>query len=323
MSTPVAVVDLEQWRSGRPDDVAGVLDLVRDAVETSGFLIVLGHGMDLGLAGTIRREARAFFALDDDVKSRYAARVGVPGWTRYGVEANAYASGESSPPDLKEGLNFGPTSPDGNMVSGTGLVPPVNQFPAEVPALEPAVVAWIDQGLHLAAELLELIARAIGAPGDLFTQHSTNPVHSLGVARYLPACTAGASLPGQYRIGPHTDFGMVTILDREPSVRPLEVQLRDGTWVDAPWMEGSLTINVGDLLSYWTGGRLRSNPHRLRVPPAEHADEELVSLVLFVEGDPEALMVPLAPPIGHAVDWPPMTVLAHLQQQMAAITVGA
>jgi isopenicillin N synthase-like dioxygenase len=209
------------------------------------------------------------------------------------------------------------------MVSGTGLVPPVNQFPSETPELEPAVEAWIAQGLRLATELLEIVARAIGGPADLFTQHSTNPVHSLGIARYLPASIAGPPVDGQYRIGPHTDFGMVTILDREPSVRPLEVQLRDGTWVDAPWVEGSMTVNIGDLLTYWTGGRCRSNPHRLRVPPTERADEELVSLVLFVEGDPDALMVPLAPPIGHAVDWPPMTVLAHLQRQMAAITVDA
>ena len=40
---------------------------------------------------------------------------------------------------------------------------------------------------------------------------------------YPPMTVAGEPEPGQFRIGPHTDFGTFTILDREPGKGGLQV----------------------------------------------------------------------------------------------------
>ncbi len=109
-------------------------------------------------------------------------------------------------------------------------------------------------------------------------------------------------MPGQFRIGPHTDFGTVTVLDREPGAGGLQVDIDGVGWVDAPYDPEALTVNIGDLLAHWTGLRWRSGRHRVLPPQAGAPHEELVSLVFFFELDHDALVTPLAPPIGRRAD---------------------
>ena len=63
-------------------------------------------------------------------------------------------------------------------------------------------------------------------------------------------------------------------------------------------MPGAFTINTGDLLARWSGGRWKSNRHRVLPPQAEAPDEDLVSLVYFYEADHDAVVESLQPPIG-------------------------
>ena len=70
----------------------------------------------------------------------------------------------------------------------------------------------------------------------------------------------GEPVQGQYRIGPRTDFGTVTVLDREPGAGGLQVFVTaaddpdgPGVWQDAPYDPDTLTINIGDLLAYGPG----------------------------------------------------------------------
>ncbi len=72
----------------------------------------------------------------------------------------------------------------------------------------------------------------------------------------------------------------------------------DGGWEDAPFVPGALTINTGDLLARWSGGRWKSNRHRVLPPQAAAPDEDLVSLVYFYEANHDTRVQPLAPPIG-------------------------
>ena len=51
---------------------------------------------------------------------------------------------------------------------------------------------------------------------------------SVSINWYWPG-RLDAGQDGQFRIGPHTDFGSLTILDREPGVGGLQVLDEDGT----------------------------------------------------------------------------------------------
>ena len=95
-------------------DPAPQLPAVDRALREAGFLLVTGHGVDPGLRAAIRETARAFFHLPPTVKEPYAVRVGGRGWLGPGAEANGYAEGTATPPDLKESLSFAADEPTGD-----------------------------------------------------------------------------------------------------------------------------------------------------------------------------------------------------------------
>ena len=286
MSQPFAdfpVIDLGHWRAGTPAERAAVAAAVDHALRHSGFMLLVNHGIDPSLPAAVRDRCTAFFHLDEATKWPYRSLPGRPGWAPSGVEANAYASGETSPPDLKENLAFAPVDPGSVMISTDGPIEVDNVYPAEAPGMADAVAAYMRAGTAVAADLYALLEEAIGAPHGTFLDGCDRPAHSLNVTWYPPRDAVGEPADGQYRIGPHTDFGTITLLDRQAGVRGLQVLSTDGEWIDAPFVPGSLTINVGDLLARWSAGRWRSNLHRILAPSADVPAEELLSLVLFME----------------------------------------
>ena len=72
-------------------------------------------------------------------------------------------------------------------------------------------------------------------------------------------------LPGQQRMGAHTDYGIVTVLWAEP-VAGLQIVAPDGEWIDVIPADDALVINLGDLTAQWTNDHWRSTVHRV-VPP--------------------------------------------------------
>ncbi|WP_375478954.1 isopenicillin N synthase family dioxygenase [uncultured Jatrophihabitans sp.] len=313
----VPVVDMRPWLDGT--DRAGVAAQVDAALIDVGFFLVTGHGVDLDARARLRAAAREFFALPAAAKTPYAVTVAGRGWLPPGVEANGYAEGAETPPDLKESFSVGAddaTSPlDGYWFQR-------NVYPSEVPALEPAVTAYLATMKALADELLRLCAAALALPADFFTAHTARATHTLNLNWYPPMGVVGAPADGQYRIGPHTDFGTVTVLDREPGRGGLQVWTAADGWQDAPYVENSFTINAGDLLARWSGDRWKSNRHRVLPPQADSPDEDLLSLVYFYEADADTVVEALTPPIGRPNSHPPVRAADFLRERLDAITVG-
>jgi isopenicillin N synthase-like dioxygenase len=326
MAEPFAdfpAIDLQRWRTGTPAERADVAAAVDHALRHTGFMLVVGHGIRSELPAEVRDRCGAFFHLDPALKDQYRSVPGRPGWAPSGVEANAYASGEASPPDLKETLAFAPPDPGLMMVSTDGPQEMANLYPAEVPGMAAAVDAYMRAGVALATELMTLLEEAIGAQPGTFVDSCDRPVHSMNVTWYPARAAIGEPAEGQYRIGPHTDFGTITLLDRQPGVSGLQVLSADGEWLDAPYLPGSLTINVGDLIARWSGGRWRSNLHRILAPSADAPAEELISLVLFMETNVGAMVAPLPPPVGGGDAGAAIDAIAWVTQKMRDITVEA
>lgn len=316
----VPIIDLEPWFGGDEDARRRVAARVDEALCESGFLVVTGHGVPAGLRADIRAAARRFFALPAEAKQPYAVTVGGRGWLPPGVEANGYAEGTETPPDLKETFAVGADRPTGDPgFDDVWFLP--NVWPAEVPELEGLLTGYLARMRVLADELLALCAAALGLDPGFFTAHAGHPSYTMNINWYPPLSRLGPPEPGQFRIGPHTDFGTVTILDRQDGVGGLQVHSPDGGWQNAPYVEDSFTINIGDLLSRWTGDRWKSNRHRVLPPDPGAPDEELVSLIFFYECDPGARIESLAPPLGRVAHEP---VRAHdyLLEKLNAITVG-
>jgi isopenicillin N synthase-like dioxygenase len=319
MPSAVPVIDLTPWLGGGAAGRAAVAAQVDEALQSVGFFLISGHGVPGGLRAEVREQARAFFALPAGVKQRYRVTVGGRGWLPPGVEANGYAEGTATPPDLKESYAVGADQPTGIAEVDSFWFQP-NVYPAEVPGLEPAVITYLGRMRELADELLVICAAALGLDADFFTRHTGHATHTMNINWYPPIAVAGEPQPGQYRIGPHTDFGTVTILDREPGRGGLQVWTEQGGWEDAPYEPGAFTINTGDLLARWSGKRWKSNRHRVLPPHAEAPDEDLVSLVYFYEADHDAVVESLQPPVGRPNDYAPVVSAEFIRKRLDAIT---
>jgi isopenicillin N synthase-like dioxygenase len=313
----VPVIDLTAWFDG--SDRAGVAAQVDAALQDVGFFLITGHGVAPQARVAVRAAARAFFALPADVKQKYAVTVAGRGWLPPGVEANGYAEGTETPPDLKESFAVGA---DENTAPLDGYWFQHNVFPDEVPSLEPIVTAYLAQMKALSDELLRICAAALELAGDFFTRHTTRSTHTMNINWYPPMQHTGAPQDGQFRIGPHTDFGTVTVLDREPGRGGLQVWTEADGWEDAPFVPDAFTINTGDLLARWSGDRWKSNRHRVLPPQAEAPDEDLVSLVYFYEANRDTVVEALQPPVGRPNSYPPVVSADFLRERLDAITVG-
>ena len=123
--------------------------------------------------------------------------------------------------------------------------------------------------LHL--DILRSLATAMSLGEEYFTPLCNGNHQNLRLLHYPSCKRREISETGQKRAGAHTDYGTLTLLVQE-SVGGLQVQRRDGKWVDVPPTEGAVIINVGDCLMRWSNDILVSTPHRVVQDPTVTAD---------------------------------------------------
>ena len=191
MQSSVPVIDLTPWRSGDATARASVAAQVDAALQSVGFFLISGHGVPGELRARVRTAARAFFALPGEVKLRYAVTVAGRGWLPPGAEANGYAEGTLTPPDLKESFAVGADQQTGDPDVDAYWFQP-NVYPVEVLALQPAVEAYLAQMRELADDLLVLCATALGLDDDFFTRHTGHATHTMNINWYPPMSMAGS-----------------------------------------------------------------------------------------------------------------------------------
>lgn len=315
----VPLIDVSPWFSGTAQERAALANDIDRALQRVGFLVVTGHGVPDGLATRVRAEGQRFFGLAPSTKQRYASTVGGRGWLGIGAEANAFSEGTESPPDLKESFIVGAEDPSRTGIDATWFVP--NVWPDEQPSMRPVLEEYLTHMRTLADALLSLCSVALDLSPEFFAGFTSSPSWSFQLNWYPSIRVTGQPADGQFRIGPHTDFGTLTLLDRQMGSGGLQIDIDGEGWVDAPWIPGALIVNTGDLLARWTGERWRSNRHRVLPPPAGAPDEELMSLVYFFEADPEAVVAPLLPPIGRRDDLPTVRAGDFVRERYDAITV--
>ncbi|KAK4122260.1 Clavaminate synthase-like protein [Parathielavia appendiculata] len=173
--------------------------------------------------------------------------------------------------DFKESFNFG------DFADGKAQQP----IPPTIVADEPQISAFRDLCYNLSLKLNTLLGIGLEVtPPDFFTTahlRSRGPSGTiLRFLRYPPRSALGQpTTSNDVRAGAHSDYGSLTLLFRLRGQPGLEILLRDGkTWSPVPVVPPGteddpappILMNIGDLLSYWTNGLLRSTVHRVVFP---------------------------------------------------------
>lgn len=109
----------------------------------------------------------------------------------------------------------------------------------------------------------------------------------LRVLHYPPF--VGDEEVGAIRAAAHEDINFITILPaaNEPG---LQVQLKDGQWIDVPSDFGYLIVNIGDMLQEASGGYFPSTSHRVINPEGADMSKSRISLPLFLHPRPDVIL---------------------------------
>ncbi|MFK7857796.1 MAG: isopenicillin N synthase family dioxygenase [Granulosicoccus sp.] len=272
----IPVVDITPLRDGsEPHVVAAALHAASKGL---GFVYVKGHGIPDEVLDNARQAALAFFRLPADEKARVRISAAHRGWLPMGgakMEDDARS-------DLKESLVWGFEELAGESIDDHPFRG-VNRWPQQLPELSQHSMAWFHAAHEVAHHLLRGFALGLGLADDFFLQSADRPL-SRASSVYYPAQAEDLGIE-QFGVGPHTDFGVLTILCQD-NTGGLQVQDVNGEWLQAPPIEGTLIVNVADLLSRWTDGAYKSTPHRV----VNSSGRERLSLVLAFDPNPDTLI---------------------------------
>jgi isopenicillin N synthase-like dioxygenase len=283
----VPVIDLAPFSRDDPglgcsDAGNAVARAVGEACETSGFLVVTGHGVAQSTIDEMYAVTQAFFALPQDEKTLVRGPSGDPFEAYCPPDTSLY--GGAQMPNLVEMYHSSRYDTTREAVA--------HGYPAEVAASLPVNV-WPERPLEFAAvwqryfvemeqlagRLLHIFAVALGLPQHWFDDKIDRHLSNLAANCYPAQRTA--PMPGQVRNRAHVDFSALTILYQDDAPGGLQIYERGRGWRDVPALAGSYVVNLGDLMARWTNDRWVATPHRVVNPPAEYAMTQRISIPFF------------------------------------------
>ena len=256
--TDIPVIDIADLRDGGPAGGARLAERIGRACREGGFLYVRGHGVPRSLRAGLIRATERFFALPMAAKLRYD--IGAVQRHRGYVPPGGLYADPGNRPDIQEGYEIGLEVADDDplCVAGNLMYHP-NLWPAEVPGFRADVYAYFEAVMELGRLMCRAFAIHFGLPADWFADKTAHPMAQLRLIHYPPQ--DGPVQADQIGIGAHTDYEMFTILMQ--TEHGLQVMNRAGEWVEAPPIEDTFVINIGDMLMRWSNGQFRSTPHRV------------------------------------------------------------
>ena len=249
----IPIIDITSLRNGK--DSFYVSKLLQDASKRTGFIYVQGHGIQRQTIENARHSALKFFRSTADDKSTVQVTTTHRGWLgqkRSKMQDDAKA-------DLKESFIWGHESEPDNLPKNT-YVYGTNKWPKFQPDFQKHATNYFNEVQKVAHHLLRGFAIGLNLQENFFLRNCSQPLSRASYV-YYPQQPVDLG-ENQFGAGPHTDFGLMTVLCQD-AIGGLQIKNINGDWVHAPPVEGSLIVNVGDLLSRWTDGIYRSTMHRV------------------------------------------------------------
>ncbi|XP_072046243.1 uncharacterized protein [Amphiura filiformis] len=138
-----------------------------------------------------------------------------------------------------------------------------NAWPEGMPELRENLEDLLLTGKELLHRVLEVIARGLKYEDPLiFVKNhqkagTAEGCTAIRLNHYPPTADIEVK-ENQVRCGEHSDFGSITFLFQKDK-GGLEVLNRQGQWVSAPPIDGTIVVNVGDALQRWSADKLLSS----------------------------------------------------------------
>ncbi|MDQ4419318.1 isopenicillin N synthase family oxygenase [Sphingobium sp. DEHP117] len=295
--TVLPVVDISPLASDRREDRLAVARSLNRACMAAGFLYLTGTQIDDAPFSRLLARAKAYFALDHDAKMK--SYIGLSenhsGYVPVGEEQ---LGGTSH--DLKEAydINCEYSSDQGRRpLLGPNIWP-------DMPGFQKDVTGYYDHIAAIGRQLFRAFALALGLEEHHFDAHLRHPPSQLRLMHY-PHNASAEDRPG---MGAHTDYECFTLL--AVTAPGLQVINKRGEWIDVPLLDGTMIMNIGDMMEILSNGRYLATRHRVKQVP-----EERYSFPMFCAFDYDYVVAPIVR--GEAARYAPLKGGEHLFNQTA------
>jgi isopenicillin N synthase-like dioxygenase len=281
--TGIPVIDFTRFLTGDTGARRAIAKEIAAACTEIGFFYLAGHGVPQTLQAAIFEQSALFFRLSEGEKLESQATAD---WFRGWVPPPGTEKLSRDTRLFHQYLLQLQRFPDRAIDPDTCFLDWPNRWPGRLPAFKVVVEQYLEAMHQLSTELLRAFALGLDLPENRFADAFRNPPSLLSLQHY-PPLPEGAEIDVS-NIVSHTDEGPITIL-AQGDIGGLEVKRRDGIWIQAPPIPGTFTINVGDMMMWWSNGEYLSNYHRVR----NRAAVERFSIPFFSNPDRDVVVEPL------------------------------
>ncbi|KAH7303993.1 2og-Fe oxygenase family protein [Stachybotrys elegans] len=280
-------IDLSKY--GTVEGNKELAQLLIDAIRTKGFFYVTNFGIPQDVVDNQFAIGQAFYELPLEEKLKYVPNLDAGDYNGYRPAGRRLLAG--GVPDKTEVFNL--ATNDGHVKQ-------------DVPKLIKAHLQEIEsfaKDLHdkVLDPLNHLIALALELPEDFLTNLHKWETHDESHLRYMKYSKFSqpeidALDDGLWSQG-HTDLGTITLLFRQP-VAGLQIKdHKTGQWKWAKPLDGSLTVNTCDALSFLTGGYVKSTVHRVSLPPKDQRHVDRLGLLYFARPQNDLVLKTIDSPV--------------------------
>jgi isopenicillin N synthase-like dioxygenase len=255
----VAVVDFQEDRAARK---------FTDSLKQTGFAVLTNHPVPSELITGVYDEWRSFMVRlheDASLQEKYYHDLATQdGYFPMAVSEKAKGAKVK---DLKHYYQL--YFPHGQYPDAD-VSDDARKLWGELTTLGKTLVGWIDD--HMPPEIKARIQQKIGQ-GRTLSECVSDERTMLRVLHY-PGYADSEVEEGAVRAAAHEDINLITVLPAG-SARGLQVKSnQSGEWHEVPLVEGSIVINIGDMMQSMSDGAYVSTTHRVVKMAAKPATAE-------------------------------------------------
>lgn len=280
MTQHIPIISISGLFSSLLEDRLNVAMQMKQACEDKGFFYIADHGVSKNLQHEVFEQSRQFFDLPTDEKEKIHKKNSIANRGYEPLKNQTLEAG--TPADLKEGFYAGREyALDSKEVIARRFNHGPNQWPSQLPEFQLKMQAYLAELEVLAKYLMRGLALSLALDEYYFDDFCQDSLVTLRLLHYPPQ--PANPEPNEKGCGAHTDFGALTLLlqDQQGGLQVWDKHTE--SWIDAPPIEGTYVINLGDLIARWTNNRYKSTLHRV----INQSGKQRYSIPFFFGGHPD------------------------------------
>ncbi|XP_042969061.1 gibberellin 20-oxidase-like protein [Carya illinoinensis] len=220
------------------------LSFLAEACKKWGFFHIINHGISIDLYSKLYMLSKGLFSLPSDTKLKLGPFSSVKTYTPHFIASPYFESLRVAGPNF-----FASAQSSANIL-----------FVEQNSEFSDILQEYGSKMAELSKIIIKILLMSFGEGFEEYYESEFKNCHGyLRINNYSPPESLEDVVEG---LGMHTDMSCVTIVYQD-EIGGLQVRSKEGKWMDIRPCEGTLVVNIGDMLQAWSNDKFRSSEHRV------------------------------------------------------------